>query len=297
MALPAVAIVALFGWKTRQESAVYRNVETLYRTTIARNPLSWMANENLGVLLAAVPGRLPEAAEAFAQSIRIRPDRIDARRNLALALWNLGRKDEAIAEYERLVRMPGARGRDHLALGRLLRRVPGREREALGHLRRALDVNPNLADAHLALGNALAAAGQPEAEREFLKAVALSPDLAEAYLNLGSLMSQQPERSQEARMQYRASLRIRPDYAEAHYNLGTALLDVPGRNLDAVSHLTAAVRLKPENARAHVNLALALSEQPDRTEDAIEHLETALRLEPDLEQPRLLLQLLRTGRR
>ena len=83
----------------------------------------------------------------------------------------------------------------------------------------------------------------------FLKAVALSPDLAEAYLNLGSLMSQQPERSQEARMQYRASLRIRPDYAEAHYNLGTALLDVPGRNLDAVSHLTAAVRLKPENVQ------------------------------------------------
>jgi tetratricopeptide (TPR) repeat protein len=295
--LPAVAIVALLGWKTSEESAIYRNVETLYRTTIARNPSSWMANENLGVLLASVPGRLPEAAEAFAESVRIRPDRIEARRNLALALWNLGRKDAAIAEYERIVAMPGARGRDHVSLGRLLRRVPGREREALRHLRRALDVNPNLADAHLALGNALAAAGQPGAEREYQAAVKLSPDLAEAYLNLGSLLSQQPERRQEARMQYRASLRIRPNYAEAHYNLGTALLDVPGRNLDAVSHLTAAVRLEPGNARAHVNLALALSEQPDRTEDAIEHLETAIRLEPDLEQPRLLLQLLRSGRR
>jgi Flp pilus assembly protein TadD len=37
---------------------MYRNAETLYRETLRRNPESWMAHNNLGVILAGRPGRL-----------------------------------------------------------------------------------------------------------------------------------------------------------------------------------------------------------------------------------------------
>src|SRR5205814_1640257 len=45
-----VAIV-LLGIATWQQSRQYVNAETVYRTTLARNPQAWMAHNNLGLYL------------------------------------------------------------------------------------------------------------------------------------------------------------------------------------------------------------------------------------------------------
>jgi len=49
---------------TSQQSRMYNNVETLYRTTIARNPACWMAQVNLGNILYQA-NRIPEAMDLF----------------------------------------------------------------------------------------------------------------------------------------------------------------------------------------------------------------------------------------
>ena len=57
---------------TSQQSRMYTDIETLYRTTIARNPACWMAQVNLGNILYQA-NRIPEAMDLFKQALRIKP--------------------------------------------------------------------------------------------------------------------------------------------------------------------------------------------------------------------------------
>ena len=57
---------------TWQQSRLYTDIETLYRTTIARNPGCWMAQVNLGNILYQA-NRIPEAMDLFKQALRIKP--------------------------------------------------------------------------------------------------------------------------------------------------------------------------------------------------------------------------------
>src|SRR4029077_20918401 len=47
----ALLIVASLGTLTLREAATYTDIETLWRTTLARNPECWMAHTNIGLVL------------------------------------------------------------------------------------------------------------------------------------------------------------------------------------------------------------------------------------------------------
>src|SRR4029077_9151293 len=57
---------------TSHQSRMYSDIETLYRTTITRNPGCWMAQVNLGNILYK-DNRIPEAMDLFKQALRIKP--------------------------------------------------------------------------------------------------------------------------------------------------------------------------------------------------------------------------------
>ncbi len=57
----SAVLILIPGVLTWRQSRLYRDIETLYRESLARNPASWLAHNNLATLLAAMPGRLPEA--------------------------------------------------------------------------------------------------------------------------------------------------------------------------------------------------------------------------------------------
>jgi len=110
-AIFAALLVTLAGLTWRREH-VYRDVESVWQDTLAKNPDCWMAHYNLGTGLGQ-SGKYQEAIDQFEQTLRIKPDCADAHINLGIASYKTGKPAEAIT-----------------------------------HLKQALLINPNSAKAH-----------------------------------------------------------------------------------------------------------------------------------------------------
>jgi tetratricopeptide (TPR) repeat protein len=68
----------------------------------------------------------------------------------------------------------------------------------------------------------------PDAIAQFQAALRIDPDYAEAHYNLGNALSQLPGRLPDAIAQSEAVLRLEPGDASAHSNLGLALANSGG---------------------------------------------------------------------
>ena len=113
---------------------------------------------------------------------------------------------------------------------------PEQAREAYHH---ALDLNPDMAEAHVNLGRQLHLLGERgRAEPHYRQAVKLDPDDPTPHFNLGVLLEELGRRD-EAVHAYRQAVLRDPDFADAHCNLGL-LLESLGRRQEAVRHLMAA---------------------------------------------------------
>jgi tetratricopeptide (TPR) repeat protein len=277
-------LILVLGVKTWRQSRMYRDIETLYRETLARNPGSWLAHYNLGVLVGEMPGRLPEAIAQYRAALQIKPDYAEAHVNLGFALSRTpGRLQDAIAEYRAALRIEPDYAEAHNDLGIALSFTPGGLPDAIAEYQAALQSDPDYAEAHNNLANSLSQipGRQPEAIAEYQAALRIQPEYAEAHYNLANLLARTPGRLQDAVAEYEAALRIRPEYAKAHYNLGVVFSGIPGRLPDAIAEYQAALQINPDDAEAHMNLGNALSQTPGRQPEAIAEYQAALRIRPD----------------
>ncbi len=173
------AFSVLLGDLTWDHCGMFRDDETLFRATLARNPGAWMAHFNLGGILLKIPGREPEAVAEFEAALRISPDMADAHYNLGTIFAKIpDRLPEAIAHFEAALRITPANATVHYNLGNALVNVPGRLPDAIDHYRKALRINPELAEAHYNLGLALLndPTQLPEAITHFEAALRIRPD-------------------------------------------------------------------------------------------------------------------------
>jgi tetratricopeptide (TPR) repeat protein len=231
---PAITLVlggALFLLTARQ-SRMYTDIETLYRTTLGRNPACWMAQVNLGQILYHA-NRIPEAMELFNQAKRVQPD--VGYYGLGNALLVAGRTSEAISQYEQALRMNPSFAEVYNNLGNALN-LTGQTSEAIEQYEHALRINPYFAEAHSSLGNALGHTG----------------------------------RTSEAIDHYRKALRINPTSAYEHDKLGGALAQI-GRISEAIEEFKAALQINPHDPDARNNLAKLEALQkttPPKTDNA-----------------------------
>ena len=164
-----VAVVLCLSFLTFRQSATYRDMETLWRTTIAKDPNSWMAYNNLGVVQIG-KGNMDDAIEKYERALRLHPEYPEALYNLGSALLQNGKADEAIQLCEKALKLQPSDPDAHVVLGNAFV-TKGDVDQAIREYRDALSIRPEDINAHYNLGVALQQKGELEqAVDEFRKA-------------------------------------------------------------------------------------------------------------------------------
>jgi protein O-mannosyl-transferase len=138
-----VLLLAL-GILTWRQSHMYASAETLYYATIARNPASFMAHNNLGTALLR-KGQVDEALAKFQEVLRLQPDYEVGYYNLGLALLRKGQTDEALAQFQKAIQLKPDYAAAHNNLANLCQRQD-QPREAIAHYQLAARFRPKNAD-------------------------------------------------------------------------------------------------------------------------------------------------------
>ena len=182
-------LLATLGTLTWRQGWMYSDLETFYRTIIARNPACWMAYDNLA-FMRLDQGRTEESIALSRQALAIKPDDPEAHVNLANALTVTGHTDQAEALYRQAlaIRPDFPQAESDLGNALLFKRDFG---GAIAHYRQAISLRPAYAEAHNNLGFAFLKEERfDDAIAEFRKALAIQPDYPQAQANLNDAMAQ-----------------------------------------------------------------------------------------------------------
>jgi Flp pilus assembly protein TadD len=153
------------------------------------------------------------------------------------------------------------------------------DEEALEALRKAAWLQPEDADYHYILGEALFRAGRAgEAAAAFEEATWRDPSVAQYQYALGVALHR-VRRHGEAASAFREAVRLQPREARSHAGLGVALVRL-GQPAEALRELRSAVYLDPSSIEAHLDLGLALLET-GRPDEAVAPLRRAAEIAPE----------------
>ncbi len=214
-------LVGLLSILTWRQCGMYANIETLWRTTIARNPGSWLAHFDLAGALVE-KGQLAEGITQYQETLNINPNYAPAHLGVGIALSRAGYVENSISHFQQALQINPDYEDVHINLGNALLQT-GNLDGAIVQYREVAKLNPRRAEAHNNLGTALAIKGSnDEATTEFREATRLDPRNAEAWNNLGSILLNQGK-ADEAIVPFQSALKVRPDYPQALNNLAWVL--------------------------------------------------------------------------
>ena len=293
MASLALAIGSL-GFGTIARTREYASALTMARTVYERWPTGASAHM-LGTELRAA-GRREEAVRYLREGAATYPPN---RYVLAVQLSELGKVDEAIAEFRRFIqdepKLDTAREAERLIVQAFI----GQQRwsDAIAELKQMIDRSPGRADAIALLADTYFQKGDHAAAIPVYQTfLGLEPGQPEALANLGIAFAA-TGRTAEAVETFRAVHRARPNDATAALNLARALLDRAGPCdvTEAVELAKHGVALLPTVAASYELLgrALELSGNPPGARVAYER---ALALDPCYEPARVGYMRVRTPR-
>ncbi|MGA2018553.1 MAG: tetratricopeptide repeat protein [Opitutaceae bacterium] len=192
------------------------------------------------------------------------------------------RPGEALEEFGKAVELEPEDAEAQNNLGSLLLRVPGRRADAIEHLGLAARYGPYMAEPHLNLADAWSTTPgrAADAVAEYREALRINPNLVAAHYGLANTLSGVPGGEAGAIAEYGRALQLDPGNVPARVNLAGELERVPGREAEALEEYARVLRAHPDLAPVHYDLAIALSRLPGRADDAIAEYLEALRIDP-----------------
>lgn len=282
----AAALLAVLGLLCLRQSSYYRDAVSLFRAAAAAYPRIWVAHFSLGAELTLegdgaaavvalreamrlldkpdfgvtvalaqaleVQGQFSESEAYYRETLRLKPDYVDAHFNFGSFLNDRGRLDEAVAQYHEVLRLkpehPGAMSNlgntlrkqrkldeasqwsaravslfpehpDYCVNLALVRVDQQQYEEALALCQRALRLNPRNEDSCLFIAQVFLSAGKiREALAPLERALSFNPQSPGAHYLLGAA-NQLLGNVQEAARQYQITLQIQPDHVDAQARL------------------------------------------------------------------------------
>ncbi len=266
----------------------------LYAEIVEQHPDNADAYYGLGRVRAARRD-LANAAVAYHKATELFPEFGAAHYALALTYRALGKADQASEQlrfYEKNKTGVPPAGDPLLAEVRALNRSAtyqvqyGAELERQGKLEesaaaheKALEIDPQLVQAHINLIELYGRLSQFEkAEEHYRAAIRLNSSSAESYYNYGVLLLS-AEEFQLAEDAFRKTIEINPYYSGAHNNLGY-LLERRSSFSEAEAEYRKAIENKPSDRQAHFNLGRVLVNQKKYAE-GIQELEKTIEPEDE----------------
>ena len=202
------------------------DAEAIYREVLDESPGQPIASQGLG-LIALHTGHASAAVELLQMAAIGQPDDAAIHTHLGLAFG--AASDQASSE---------------------------------ACLRKAIDLAPSFADAHLNLANLLLETERiNDAAQSYERAEQLAPESGPVYYGTAMLEMRRGDHS-AAIEALETALRFAPALLPARVNLANLLLHT-GQPTEAVAHLEEAVAIAPNNFDAQLNLCAALQQRPD----------------------------------
>ncbi|HEV2983979.1 MAG TPA: sulfatase-like hydrolase/transferase [Vicinamibacterales bacterium] len=196
---------------------------------------------------------LTRALECFQKALALKPDYDLAVFNMANVYRTLGRDDDALIGYRRLIELDPRNARAHQEAGQVLVDHDKLD-EAQKELNRALELQPAMAAARNTLGALRLKQGDVAAgEREIRAALEQKASLRLAHFNL-ALAAEQRGDFTRAISEYRREIELYPSSYMAQFNLGKAYERL-GNADGQLAAYRAAIESNPDFAEGHLFLA------------------------------------------
>jgi len=283
----------------------------LYAAILQQQP-EYFDALHLAAICALQQGNAAHAVELLTRALTLNTGDPAAYSNFGIALYRLGRHEEAATQYRHSLRLDPQHLDALYNLGNLLQDAQ-RYDEALSHYERVLSLRPDYAEALANQGNALRSLGRlDQARASYAQALALAPDDAQTLFNQAlvlrdlaqhqaaldnferilkihprhvttlwhrGLVLRELKHHAAALASYDQALQVEPQHALSQAARGNVLRDL-GRYQEALTAYEAALAALPDYADAWSNQGMVLADldQPMR---ALESYARALALQPD----------------
>jgi tetratricopeptide (TPR) repeat protein len=192
LTLSSLLIISAMSVCTHFQLRYWQNTLTLFQHTLDITGDSYTAHLNIADALCE-QNRVDEAIVEYQKCLQIVPNDTLALNNLGIALSLRGKFDEAIKYFTEALRIKPDSATTHSNIGYTLV-FQGKLDEAAAHLAEALRLDPNSAQPHYSLGQILVQRGKiNEAITHFGEALQLKPDWIEPMNNLAWLLAASKE--------------------------------------------------------------------------------------------------------
>jgi tetratricopeptide (TPR) repeat protein/TolB-like protein len=197
------------------------------------------------------------AVEFLSRAIEADPQFVAAQYALGAVHQNLGNRWKAAAQFRASAQLDPTYAEPYKALGDLYLTAPRRLfEEAIKAYVKAIDLRPFYADAHVGLGDALAAKGEVDpAVAAYQRGIEHNPMNAKVHVSLGKLYYAEKGLYYESVNAYKKAIDLDPAYLDARMGLAEVYED-KGLYKEAIDEYRRVVEADAKNTGALYNLAL-----------------------------------------
>jgi tetratricopeptide (TPR) repeat protein len=237
----------------------YDYAESVLLEALKNAPNHWGAVYTYAVLLQDL-GRDEEAITYYEKAARLYPDHANCQNNYGAALLRTNRLEEALTHCTKALALDPGSPFVKINLGNIYLLMQKYE-TARTCFAEAISLNNNLAPAYFGLASVeQSLKSDPKQIQElYLKAIEINPSIPEAHQALGNLLA--AEGNPEALSHFSAAAQLNNNLKNLHKDFGYACWQL-GRREEALDHLRIALQQNPDDVMVQDILAKMEAENP-----------------------------------